>query len=72
MCCRPRSTAVTGGYGNHYYVTLRDSNVLVFKRMVDGVYTEMNAQALDVVAGRPIHLRLQSSGSLHTVYVDGR
>jgi len=57
---------------NHYYVTLRDSNRIVLKRMLNGAFVELVSAPIDVVAGQTFNLRLDSSGSHHGVYVDGQ
>jgi hypothetical protein len=57
---------------NYYYITLRDSNWLILKRMQDGVFTELARASVNVVAGETYHLRLDSSGSYHGVYLDGQ
>jgi len=57
--------------GNFYYVTLRNSNRLVLKRMLNGEFTELMSMPLSFSVGRRYHLRLESSGSLHAVDVDG-
>jgi hypothetical protein len=38
---------------NYYYITLRDSNWLILKRMQDGVFTELARASVNVVAGVP-------------------
>jgi hypothetical protein len=56
---------------NYYYVTLRDRDQLVLKKMVNGVFTELGRVPVLVNVNQPYRLQLESSGSLHTVYVDG-
>jgi hypothetical protein len=57
---------------NHYYVTLRDSNVIVLKRMVNGVYTDLGSATINVAPGQTFHINIESSGSHHAVDVDGQ
>jgi hypothetical protein len=56
---------------NYYYVTLRDRDQVVLKRMVNGIFTELGRAPVLVNVNQPYRLQLESSGSLHTVYVDG-
>ena len=56
---------------NYYYVTLRDRDRLVLKKMVNGVFTELGRANVLVNVNQPYRLQLESSGSLQTVYVDG-
>lgn len=57
--------------GNYYYVTLRrPSNQLVLKRMLNGVYTTLASYTLTATLGS-YRLGLESTGTLHNVYVDG-
>ena len=56
---------------NYYYVTLRDRDRVVLKKMVNGVFTELGRAPVLVNVNQPYRLQLESSGSLHTVYVDG-
>jgi hypothetical protein len=56
---------------NYYYVTLRDRDRLVLKKLVNGVVTELGRVNVLVNVNEPYRLQLESSGSLHTVYVDG-
>ena len=56
---------------NYYYVTLRDRDKVVLKKMVNGVFTELGRVPVLVNLNQPYRLQLESSGSLHTVYVDG-
>jgi hypothetical protein len=56
---------------NYYYVTLRDRDRVVLKRLVNGVYTELASAPVLVNLNQTYRLQLESSGTLHTVYVDG-
>ena len=56
--------------GNYYYITLRSTGLLVLKRMLNGVNTELATYPVD--ASLQWHrLGLESSGTRHAVYVDG-
>jgi hypothetical protein len=55
---------------NYYYVTLRASGSVQLRRMVNGVFTPMASVNTPVVLGRKYHLRLESIGTLHKVYLD--
>jgi hypothetical protein len=57
---------------NYYYVTLRASGSVQLKRMVGGGYTTLATAPLAVAANRTYRVRLESIGSAHRVYVDGR
>jgi hypothetical protein len=57
---------------NYYYVTVRDSNRVVLKRMLNGVYTELGSAPLDVAPGQTYHVNLETSGSYLAVRVDGK
>jgi hypothetical protein len=57
---------------NYYYVTLRSSHRIVLKRMLNGEFTELASVLMPVHAGQTYHVRLDSSGSFHAVYLDGR
>jgi hypothetical protein len=56
---------------NYYYVTLRDRDRLVLRKLVDGVVTELGRVNVLVNVNQPYRLQLESSGSLQTVYFDG-
>jgi hypothetical protein len=57
---------------NYYYVTVRDSNRVVLKRMVGGVFSELNSVPLDVAPGQTYRIGIESSGTYQTVDVEGR
>jgi hypothetical protein len=57
--------------GNYYYVTLRNpGNQLVLRRMLNGVFTDMARYTMPATLGWH-RLGLESTGTLHNVYVDG-
>lgn len=56
---------------NYYYVTLRDRDRVSLRRMVNGVFTELATAPVLVNRNQPYRLQLESSGTLHTVYLDG-
>ena len=57
---------------NHYYVTLRNSNRVELRRMLNGVFTTLASAPLTVATGRTYRVNLESVGTAHRVYVDGR
>jgi hypothetical protein len=57
--------------GNHYYITLRASNVIRLRKLVNGAQFTLASAALPVTLGRTYRLRLESIGKHHRVYVDG-
>ncbi|HLA70224.1 MAG TPA: hypothetical protein VK624_01860 [Steroidobacteraceae bacterium] len=57
---------------NYYYVTLRDTNRVVLKRMLNGVFTEIISVPIDVAPGHTFHLNLESSGTHQAVDIDGQ
>jgi hypothetical protein len=57
--------------GNHYYVTLRSSNVVRLRKLVNGAQVTLASAALPVTLNRTYRLRLESIGKHHRVYVDG-
>ena len=57
---------------NFYYVTLRDSNRIVLKRMSNGVFTELGSAPIDVSVGQSYRIGLEASGTHLLVCVDGR
>jgi hypothetical protein len=57
---------------NYYYVTFRSPNIISLLRMHDGVYTELGSTGLgNIQIGHNYHMRLESVGHQHTVFVDG-
>jgi hypothetical protein len=57
---------------NHYYVTLRSSNRVELRRMLNGAFTTLASAPLTVTIGQTFRVNLESVGSAHRVYVDGR
>jgi hypothetical protein len=57
--------------GNHYYVTLRFSNVIRLRKLVNGAQVTLASAALPVTLNRSYRLRLESIGRHHRVYADG-
>jgi hypothetical protein len=57
---------------NYYYVTLRNSGSVQLKRMTEGAITTLASAPLTVVAFHTYRVRLESIGTAHRVYVDGR
>ncbi|HEU4780288.1 MAG TPA: hypothetical protein VFS58_10455, partial [Steroidobacteraceae bacterium] len=57
---------------NQYYVTLRDSNRIMLKRMLNGVFTVLGTADVDVVPGQTYRIGLESTGSHHAVDIDGQ
>jgi hypothetical protein len=57
---------------NYYYVTLRNPGSIQLKRMAGGVFATLATAPLTVTAFHTYRVRLESVGSTHRVYVDGR
>lgn len=55
---------------NYYYVTLRTSNELSLKKMVNGVITELARTTLTVQQGQPYRLRIEAIGTKLLVYLN--
>ncbi len=56
---------------NYYYVTVRNSNVVELKRMVNGAYTTIASAPLAVVLNRTYVLRLEAQSTRLRVFADG-
>jgi hypothetical protein len=56
---------------NYYYVTMRSSNALQLRRIVNGAFVTLAAAPLTVTPGRTYHLRLEAIGGTLRVFVDG-
>jgi len=57
--------------GNYYYVTLRSpGNQLVLRRMLNGAFTDLARYTVPATLGWH-RLGLESTGTLHNMYVDG-
>lgn len=57
--------------GNYYYVTLRSSNVIELRRIVNGQFITLGTAPLPVTLNKNYRLRLQAIGTYIKVYVDG-
>lgn len=57
--------------GNHYYVTLRNSDTVELRRVRDGKITVLASRPLPVAANLSYRIRLESVGSRHRVFVNG-
>jgi hypothetical protein len=56
--------------GNYYYVSLRSSGYLVLRKMVNGAFTELARVAVPATLAWH-RIGLESTGTLHNIYVDG-
>lgn len=54
---------------NYYYVTLRSSNTLLLRRMVNGTFQTLVSRTLPVALNRTQRVRLEAIGSRIRVYV---
>jgi hypothetical protein len=75
----PRATQSTAAWvgvttrregSSFYYVGLRASGGMEFKRVVNGVATFLNTAPVSFRIGQKYRLRLESIGTLHRVYLD--
>lgn len=57
--------------GNYYYLTLRSSNVLDLRRIVNGTFVTLTSVTLPVTLNKNYRLRLQAVGTYLKVYLDG-
>jgi len=57
---------------NFFYVTLRSSGTVQLRRMRNGAVTERARAPLTVTTNRNYHVRLESIGHTHRVFVDGK
>jgi hypothetical protein len=57
---------------NFYYVTLRTSGTVDLRRMRNAAITTLASAPLAVTTNRTYRVRLESIGTAHRVYVDGR
>ena len=55
---------------NYYYVSLRTSNELSLRKVVNGVITELARQPFTVQVGQPYRLRIEAIGTKLIVYVN--
>ena len=83
---RARATTFAGGSGgdrwfgaiarysnetNYYYFSLRSSNTLSLRKVINGEVTVLRSAPLPVVPGRRYRLRLEAVGSQLRAYVNG-
>lgn len=55
---------------NYYYVTLRSSNLLSLRKLVNGAITELATRPFTLVPGRAYDLRIEAIGDKLVVYVN--
>jgi hypothetical protein len=55
---------------NYYYVTLRTSNEVSLRKVVNGVITELAHQPFTIQSGQPYRLRIEAIGTNLVVYVN--
>jgi hypothetical protein len=55
---------------NYYYVTLRTSNEMSLRKVVNGVVTELDREAVPLPVGTPYRLRVEAIGTNLLVYVN--
>ncbi|MFL6548695.1 MAG: hypothetical protein ACJ8OJ_08350, partial [Povalibacter sp.] len=55
---------------NYYYVTVRNSNSVQLRKMVNGVFQSLGSAPLSVAVNRNYNVRFEAIGSLLRVYVD--
>src|SRR6185503_5794211 len=56
---------------NHYYVTLRNGNVLWLRKVVGGSFTTLDSQPFTLATGTTYRVRLEVIGTSIKVYVNG-
>ena len=57
---------------NYYYVTVRQSNVIQIRRIVNGVFQYLGSTTLPVTLNRTYSLRFEAIGSTLRAYVDNK
>lgn len=57
---------------NYYYITVRNSNTIQLKRIVNGVVTTLGSAPLSVALNRNYALRLEAHGEQLRAFVEGR
>jgi hypothetical protein len=57
---------------NYYYVTLRSSNTILLRRMVNGVFTTLASGQLPVALNQTYNVRLEAIGTRLRVFVNGQ
>lgn len=58
--------------GNYYYVTLRNNNTVLLRRMVNGTFTTLASATLPVTLNRNYRVRLEAIGAHLRVFVDNQ
>lgn len=57
---------------NYYYVTIRNNNTVLLRRMVNGVFTTLASANLTVTLNRSYRVRLEAIGTRLRLFVDNR
>lgn len=57
---------------NYYYITVRSSNTIELKRMINGTFQTLGSAPLQVALNRNHALRLEAHGNQLRVFVEGR
>jgi hypothetical protein len=57
---------------NYYYITIRNNNTLLLRRMVNGTFTTLASTNLTVTLNRSYRVRLESIGTRLRVFVDNQ
>jgi hypothetical protein len=57
---------------NYYYITIRNNNTLLLRRMVNGTFTTLATAQLTVTLNRSYRVRLETIGTRLRVFVDNR
>jgi hypothetical protein len=55
---------------NYYYVTLRTSNEMSLRKVVNGVVTELDRESIPLQVGTPYRLRVEAIGTKLIVYLN--
>jgi hypothetical protein len=55
---------------NYYYVTIRNNNTVLLRRMVNGVFTTLDSAPLTVALNRTYRVRLEAIGTRLRAFVD--
>ncbi|HEY5759519.1 MAG TPA: hypothetical protein VIU34_27045 [Steroidobacter sp.] len=57
---------------NYYYVTIRNNNTVLLRRMVNGVFTTLDSAPLTVTLNRTYRVRLETIGTRLRLFVDNQ
>jgi hypothetical protein len=57
---------------NYYYVTMRNNNTVLLRRMVNGVFTTLDTAPLPIALNRNYHVRLEAIGTRLRLFVDSQ